>query len=75
MEQWKKIGTFDIMNNISKYATLVQLMDSVCNVNNAITVVGKWIFGLNYENSLLLNLDSLNLICGYSEEDGYFVKF
>ena len=26
LEQWKKIGTFDIMNNISKYVILVQLM-------------------------------------------------
>ena len=26
LEHWKKIDTFDIMNNISKYVTLVQLM-------------------------------------------------
>ena len=36
LEQWKKIGTFDIMNNNSKYVTLIQLMDSVGNVNHAL---------------------------------------
>ena len=36
LEQWKKIGTFDILNNNSKYVTLIQLMDSVGNVNHAL---------------------------------------
>ena len=44
LEDWKKIGTFGIMNNISKYVTLVQLMDSVGNMNIAVSVVCKRIF-------------------------------
>ena len=34
LETWKKTGTFDIPNNISEYVTLVQLMDSLGNVNH-----------------------------------------
>ena len=30
------------MNNISEYVTLFQLMDSLGNVNNVVSVVGKW---------------------------------
>ena len=41
MEKSKKIDNLDITNNISKYLTLVQLMDSVRDVNNAVSVVGK----------------------------------
>ena len=44
LEQWKKTGTFDILNNISEYVTLVQLMDSVVNANHKFSVVGEWIF-------------------------------
>ena len=39
LEQWNKTGTFDILNNISEYVTLVQLMDSLGNVNHAVSVV------------------------------------
>ena len=31
LEQWKKKGTFDIMNNINEYVNLVKLMYSVGN--------------------------------------------
>ena len=50
LEHWKKIGTFDIMHNISKYVTLVQLMDSVGNMNNAVSVISKWSFDSNSKN-------------------------
>ena len=43
LKQWKN-GSFDILNNISKYVTLVQLMDSVGNMNIAVSVVCKRIF-------------------------------
>ena len=69
LEQWKKIDTFDILNNISNYVTLVQLMYSVGNFNHTVSVVVKWIFDSNYEKSLPLNIDSLNLICACSDED------
>ena len=41
LEQWKKIGTFDILNNISECLTLFHLIDSVGNAKHAVSVVGK----------------------------------
>ena len=48
LKKWNKLGTFDILNNFSGYLTLLQLLDSLGNVNNAVTVVVKWIFYSNY---------------------------
>ena len=41
-------------------------MDSLVNVNPAISVVGYWIFELNYEKALVLNRESLDMICAPS---------
>ena len=41
-------------------------MDSLGNVNYAISVVGKWLFDSNYEKSLVLNRASLDMICAPS---------
>ena len=38
-------------------------MDSLGNVNHAISVVGNWIFDSNYEKALFLNRTSLEIIC------------
>ena len=46
---WKKNDAFDILNDISEDVTLVQLMDSPGNVNNAISILGHWIFDSNNE--------------------------
>ena len=35
---WNKNDAFDILNNISEYVTLVNLMDSLGNVNHAISI-------------------------------------
>ena len=43
---------FDILNSISEDVTLVHLMESLVNVNHAISVVGYWIFDYNYEKAL-----------------------
>ena len=59
MENWKKIGTFDILNNISKYVTLVQLMDLLGNINNAVSVVGKRIYDSNDKKAFPSNIDYL----------------
>ena len=40
MKIWNKSDAFDILNNINEYVTLVQLMDSLGNVNHAISIVG-----------------------------------
>ena len=51
LEQWEKMGSFDIMNNISGHVKLVLLMYSLGNANNSASVVGKWIFNYNYKNT------------------------
>ena len=64
--KYKKKGIYIILEYISKHITLVQLMDSLGNVNHAISVVGKWIFDSNYEKALVLNRESLDMICAPS---------
>ena len=53
---------FDILNGISEDVTLVQLMDSLGNVNHATSVVGYWIFDSNYKKSLFLTQEKLDII-------------
>ena len=60
------MGSYDILTDISENVTLVQLIDSLVNVNHAISVVGYWIFDLKYEKSLLLNRESVDMICSPS---------
>ena len=75
LEHWKKMCTFDILNNISEYITLVQLIDSFGNKNHAGSVFGKWISDSNNEKALPLDIDSLNLFCACSDEYYFFAKF
>ena len=51
---WNKNDAFNIINDISEDITLVQLMDSLVNVNNSISIVGHWIFDSNYKKALCL---------------------
>ena len=44
LKVWQKKYAFDILNDISEDITLVQLMESLENVNHAITIVGYWLF-------------------------------
>ena len=55
-------NNFDILNNINEYVTLVQLMDSLANLNHAISIVGYWIFDSNYDKELFLTNESLDLV-------------
>ena len=50
----KKSDDFGILNDISENVTLVQLMDSLGNVNHAISIVSYWISDSNYTKSLSL---------------------
>ena len=50
----KKNDDIDILNDTSEDVTLVQLMDSLGNVNHGISVVGYWIFDSNYKKALFL---------------------
>ena len=63
------------MEDISENVTLVQLMNSLGNVNHAISVVGNWIFESNYEELLVLNMASLGMICAPSIGEEQSSKF
>ena len=54
--KYKKKGEYKILEDIGANVTLVQLMDSLENVNHAISVFGSWIFDSNYERALVLNM-------------------
>ena len=73
--KYKKKGKYKILEDISENVTLVHLMDSLVNVNNAIRVVGKWIFDSNYEKSLFINRASLDMICAPSVGEEQDAKF
>ena len=60
------MGDYKILEDISEIFTLVQLMDSLGNVNHAICVVGSCIFYSNDERALVLNKESLDMICAPS---------
>ena len=66
---------FDILKNVSEYFTLVQLMDSLGNVNHAINIVGYCTFDSNYNKSLCLTQESLGLICSPSFGEEHFATF
>ena len=53
--EYKKKGSYNILTDISEHVTLFKLMDYLGNVNYDISVVGYWIFQLNYEKELVLN--------------------
>ena len=44
-------------------------MDFLGNVNHAISVVGYCIFDPNYKNALVLNMESLDMICAPTISD------
>ena len=73
--KYKKKGYYDIMIDISENVTLVQLMDSLGNVNHDISVVGYWIFDSNYKKALVLNRASLDMICAPSVGEEQAAKF
>ena len=75
LEKYKKKGEYDILKDISANVTLVQLMDSLGNVNHAISVVGSWIFDSNYERALVLNKESLDMICAPSIVEEQAARF
>ena len=72
---WKKNDDFDILNGISEYVTLVQLMESLVNLNHAISIVGYWIIDSNYEKALCLTQESLDMICSPSIDEDLVETF
>ena len=73
--KYKKKGEYDILENISANVTLVQLMDSLGNLNHTISVVGSCIFDSNYEIALVLNKASLDMICAPSVGEEQAARF
>ena len=73
--KYNKMHEYNILEDISENFTLVQLMDSLVNVNHAISVVGNWIFDSNYEKSLVLNRALLDMICAPSVGEKQDAKF
>ena len=73
--KYKKMREYKILEDISKNVTLVQLMDSLENVNHAISVVGNCIFDSNYEKAIVLNRASLDMICTPSVGEEQAAKF
>ena len=55
LRKYKKMGSFDIMTDISEHVTLVKLMNSLGNMNHDISVLGYLIFELKNEKALILN--------------------
>ena len=64
--KYKKKGLYKILEYISENVTLVLLMYFLGNVNHAFSVVGYWIFDSNYKKALVLNRESLDMICAPS---------
>ena len=73
--KYRKKGEYNILEDISANVTLVQLMDSLGNVNHDISVVGNWIFDSNYERALVLNRASLYMICAPSAGEEQTARF
>ena len=48
-------GSYAAIISISDHVKLLQLMDSIGNVNHVVTIVGKWIFDSNSKKCLLLS--------------------
>ena len=75
LSKYKQKGSYDILKDISETFILVQLMDSLVNVIHAISVVGYWIFDSNYKKTLVLNRESLYMICSPSVGGEQAAKF
>ena len=59
----KRRNDFDIINDMSEYLTLIQLMDNLGNVSHAVTMSGVWIFITNKKRDTPLIIEYLALIC------------
>ena len=75
LRKYKHTGSYNILKDISENFTLVQLMDPLGNVNDAISIVGYWIFYSNYKKLLVLNMLSLEMICAPSVGEEQAAKF
>ena len=63
------------MIEICEHVTLAQLMDYLGKVNHDISVVGYWVFEANYEKVLVLNRESMDMICAPSVGEEEVAEF
>ena len=73
--KYKKKGYYDILKDISENVTLLQLTDSLGNLNHTISVVGYWIFDSNNKKALVHNIESLHIIFTPSVDEEQAAKF
>ena len=66
LNKLKNKSAFDILNDTSEIFILVQLMDTLGNMNHGISILDNRIFDSNYEKALNLTRESLDLICSPS---------
>ena len=52
--QWETKVSFDALNDISNHVKLMQLMESIGNENQAVSIVVKWIFDSEYKKTFPL---------------------
>ena len=73
--KYKKKVYCDIMKDIGENVPSVQLMDYLVNLNRDISVVGYWIFDSNYKKALVLNRESLDMMCDPSVVEEQSAEF
>ena len=69
LKKWRSKVAFNILNEISENVTLMQLMETLGNLNRDISIVGYWIFHSNYKQSLCLTIESLDIMYSPSVDE------
>ena len=54
LKQWERSDEFDILDDMSEFIKLVQLMGNPGNVSRYVTISGVWIFDANSKRALHL---------------------
>ena len=79
LKKYINMGFKKTLTDIIEHVTLVNLINSLGNVNHAIIVVGYWIFDSNYERELVMSREWLDMICspsvGEEEVDTFETAF
>ena len=63
IQTWKEEEKFIPLAQLSRFPTMLHLVDSAGNEGHCVTVCGKWIFDSNHSHALPLSRDSLDAIC------------
>ena len=75
LKRWNNKGGFEILNDMIENVTLVQLMDSLGNMNHVISIVGYCISESNYKQALFMTREPMDLMCSPSVGEEQVVKF